>query len=77
MLDYSSKGQGKVSMIPYIHNTMSTFPAATPAGGYFFHVQDLPLPTLIISKEQAIVFHHTMLNYYFFVLKQHESFLSQ
>ena len=61
-LDYTIKGQVKVSMIPYIQNIIKELPkeimsfASTPASDHLFQVQDQN--AVMLPEEQAIAFHH-------------------
>ena len=62
-LDYSVKGQVQVSMVPYIQN-INNFPedilssASTPASDHLFQVRGHD--AVLLPKEQAIAFHHTV-----------------
>ena len=61
-LDYSVKGQVQVSMVPLIQNKINEFPeektssASTPASDHHFQVRGQG--AVLLTKEQAIAFHH-------------------
>ena len=64
-LDYSEKGQVKVSMIKYLKKILAAFPedllstSNTPAARHLFTVHD-DAKTEMLSEEEAMSFHHSV-----------------